>query len=204
MSAYAAAGEGRVMRLVVYSDYVCPFCYLAWPAIRALIEAGHAVELRAFELRPAPVPLPRTLEPRKRLAWERVIAPRAAELGLEARVPEVFPRTRKAHEAVHHARRLGIGAALHDALFRAYFVDGRDIGRIDVLVQLGESLGIERSSLKVELDIDQYTDAVLEEERAAAALGIRAVPAYVVPGATARVHEGLLGATELRAWLGNA
>ena len=149
------------------------------------------------------MPLPRTLESSKRLAWERVVVPRAAELGLEARLPVVFPRTRKAHEAAHHGRRLGIGTALHDALFRAYFVDARDIGRIDVLVELGESLGIERSSLKVELDIDQYTDAVLAEERAAAELGIRAVPAYVVPGATPRVHEGLLGATELRQWLGN-
>lgn len=191
------------MSLVVYSDYVCPFCYLAWPAVEALLREGHDVELRAFELRPPPVPLPRSLEPQKRSAWERLIAPRAAELGLPARLPATFPRTRKAHEAAHHARRLGLGTAMHDALFRAYFGDGRDIGRIDVLVELGESLGIERSSLKVELDIDQYTAAVVAEEREAAGLGIRAVPAYVVPGATPRVHEGWLDGAQLRQWVEN-
>ena len=189
------------MKLVVYSDYVCPFCYLAWPAVRSLLEEGHDVELRAFELRPPPVPLPRALDEPKRQAWERIIAPRAAALGLPLREPRVFPRTRKAHEAAHHARRLGLGAAMHEALFAAYFGEGRDIGRIDVLVAIGESLGIEASSLKVELDIDQYTAAVLSEERAAAAQGVRAVPAYVVEGDEARVHAGLLDAAALRRWL---
>lgn len=191
-------------RVVVYSDYVCPFCYLGWAGVRDLVTEGAEVELRAFELRPAPVPLMRGLDAAKREAWQRFILPRAEALGLPAREPQVFPRTRKAHEAALHARRLGLGTEMHDALFRAYFAEGRDIGRIDVLVEVGASLGIEASSLKVELDIDQYTDAVMAEERAAAAVGVTAVPAYVVEGERPRIHMGLMGAAELRHWLEQA
>ena len=145
--------------VAVYSDYVCPFCYLAWPALKELMAAGWRVELRAFELRPLPLPLGRPPGPQARQEWAAVIAPRAAAQGLEVYFQARRPRTRKAHELAHHARRLGLAPAVHERLFRAYFTQGLDIGRIDVLVALGEALGLERSSVKVELDLDQYTDA---------------------------------------------
>ena len=188
-------------RLVVYSDYVCPFCYLAWPGVRSLAQAGVDVELRAFELRPAPMPPLQGLDEGKRQAWDRFILPAARELGLDARVPAIFPRTRKAHEAAHHARTQGAALEMHDRLFRAYFAEGRDIGRIDVLVALGEEVGLERSALKVELDIDQYTDAVAAEATSAARSGIRAVPAYVMEQGEPRTHVGLLDPQELAEWV---
>lgn len=188
-------------RIVVYSDYVCPFCYLAWAGVRDLIAGGADVELRAFELRPAPLPVLRELDAGKRQAWDRFILPTAERLGLPARLPTVFPRTRKAHEAAHHARTLGLGVAMHERLFHAYFAEGLDIGRIDVLVELGESVGIDRSSMKVELDIDQYTDAVLTEAERAQHLGVQAVPAYITESDELRAHVGLLEPAELRAWV---
>lgn len=191
-------------RVVVYSDYVCPFCYLAWPAVRELLREGVPVELGAFELRPSPAPLPRSLAGWQQEAWDRTIAPRAAALGLAPRAPTLFPRTRKAHEAARHARAVGAEEAMHDALFRAYFEEGRDIGRIDVLVEIGVQVGLDASGLKVELDIDQYTDAVRAQEREAAHAGVTSVPAYVVEGKPARVHMGLLSAAELRDWLAQA
>lgn len=186
--------------LVVYSDYVCPFCYLAWPALRALGEAGWEVELRAFELAPPGVPLRARVGAGERLQWERLVAPRAASLGLEARPPAFQARTRKAHELARHARQHGLAAAAHEVLFAAYYRRGLDIGRIDVLASLGEELGLERGSVKVELDIDQYADAVREEAVRAVALGVSAVPTYLVPD-TGRVHRGLLGAGGLADWL---
>lgn len=191
-------------RVVVYSDYVCPFCWLAWPAVRDAMREGVPLEPAAFELRPAPAPLPRALTAAQQAAWDREIAPRARALGLAPRVPTRFPRTRKAHEAVRHARASGLELELHDALFRAYFEEGRDIGRIDVLVEIGAGLGLDATGLKVELDIDQYTDAVRAEELDAARLGVTAVPAYVAAGEPARVHMGLLSAAELRDWLAQA
>jgi len=204
---HGPGGEGEVPErfLAVYSDYVCPFCYLAWPGISELIGAGWQVELRAFEVRPSPLPLAGRPGAGRREAWEQVIASRAAALGLAARLPELQPRTRKAHELAHHGRKLGMAALVHERLFAAYFRDGLDIGRIDVLVQLGEELGLEPSSVKVELDVDQYTDAVVREEEEARALGIHAVPAYVAGAGGKRVqHVGLLEGAELGAWLAQA
>lgn len=190
--------------VMVYSDYVCPFCWLAWPAVRTLLAEGAPIELGAFELRPAPTSLPRSLTGAQQAAWDGVIVPHARSLGLSPRTPTRFPRTRKAHEAVRHARASGLEQELHDALFRAYFEEGRDIGRIDVLVEIGAGLGLDATGLKVELDIDQYTDAVRAQEQDAARAGVTAVPAYVAGGDVSRVHMGWLSAAELRDWLAQA
>ena len=190
--------------VVVYSDYVCPFCWLAWPAVQAVQSEGAAIELAAFELRPSPVPLPRSLTAAQQAAWDAVIVPHARSLGLAPRAPTQFPRTRKAHEAVRYARASGLERELHDALFRAYFEEGRDIGRIDVLVEIGGGVGLDPTGLKVELDIDQFTEVVRAQEQEAARAGVTAVPAYVADGGVSRLHMGLLSAAELRDWLAQA
>jgi predicted DsbA family dithiol-disulfide isomerase len=194
---------GVERRLAVYSDYVCPYCCLAWAGLQSLAAEGLEVALLPFELRPAPVPLPAATDPERRREWEQVIAPRAAALGLEVRFPAAVVRTRKAHELALHAARQGAGGAMHARLFQAYFAEGRDIGRIDVLLDLAAEVGLERTGVKVELGIDQYADAVAEAQRRAGTLGVRAVPAYIdeVNGFAARSHLGLLDRAELKQWL---
>ena len=85
------------------------------------------------------------------------------------------------------------------ALYAAYFGEDRDIGRIDVLVAIGRGLGLDRSALKVALDIDQYTDAVAAEQREALRRGLRGVPAVVRADGEALV--GWRPYEELRRWL---
>src|SRR3569623_1835394 len=97
------------IRLDVWSDYVCPFCYLELPMIERLqAELGDALSVgwRAFELRPEPVP---TLDPGGeylRSAWARVVYPMAAQRGMALTLPPLQPRSRTALEA----------AALQEAL----------------------------------------------------------------------------------------
>lgn len=193
---------GAERRLAVYSDYVCPYCFLAWAGLQRVAAEGVEVALLPFELRPAPVPLPFAHDPERRREWEQVIVPRAAALGLEVRFPPAVVRTRKAHELALHAAREGAAAALHERLFRAYFAEGRDIGRIDVLLDLAVAVGLDRTGTKVELDIDQYADGVTEAQRRAGMLGVQAVPAYIDEnGSAARSHVGLLDPAELKQWL---
>jgi predicted DsbA family dithiol-disulfide isomerase len=166
-----------MQQLVVYSDYVCPFCYLADAVLQRLrAECPLACVHRAFELRPAPAPTGDPNEDTLVRRWSEQVEPLARELGVEIRRPAMQPRSRKAHEAVAFARAHGRFEDMHAAVFRALFVQGADIGRIDVLVRLGAALGLDRTELKVALDIDQYTDAVVAEEHAAAAAGIAVVP----------------------------
>lgn len=195
--------------LIVYADYVCPFCYLAEVALAPLREEGVRIENRPFELRPAPAPLPDMDEPRYRDGWEQSVVPLAGMLGAPPMKRPTLPtRTRKAHEAAAFARTQGKGVEMHLALYEAYFLEQRDIGRVDVLVDIGASLGLDRMALKVALDVDAHTDEVMAFEEEAARLGITAVPAHLAAGADGRYRlmMGVRPTDDVRALLaaGNA
>ena len=86
------------------------------------------------------------------------------------------------------------------AVFAAYFADGRDVGRIDVLVELGEALGLDRTELKVVLDVDTFAGRVAAEQDAALRAGVQGVPTVVVgTGDEARWLVGARPFAELRA-----
>jgi predicted DsbA family dithiol-disulfide isomerase len=190
--------------LIVYADYVCPFCYLGELAIAPLRDEGVRIENRPFELRPKPSPLPDMDAPYFREGWERSVLPIAAELGVTGmKRPTLATRTRKAHEAAAFAREHGAGAAMHRAIYEAYFLEQRDIGRVDVLVEIGASVGLDRLALKIALDIDRYTDEVVGFEEEAARLGITAVPAHLAAGADGRYRlmMGVRTTDEVRALL---
>jgi predicted DsbA family dithiol-disulfide isomerase len=170
-------------RIDVWSDFVCPFCVLEEPVLDALKdEHGDRLEIawRAYELRPDPVP---TLDPDGAYLhdiWGRAVYPMAADRGMPLRLPPVQPRSRLAHEAARHATLQGRGDAMRRAVFRAFFEDGRDIGDIDVLVELGATQGLDAAALRDALERGTHTAAVLDDEREAQALGLRGVPALLV------------------------
>lgn len=178
-----SSNEAVEARVAVYCDYVSPFCYMAEPALRRLREeAGVRVEHRAYELWPAPAELPDPRDAEQERGWAAIVEPLARELGMELRQPRFQPRTRKAHETAAYAREHGRFDEVHDALYRAYFVEGLDIGRIDVLAELGARCGLDGQDLRIALGVDRYTEQVLAEEAEALGRGVRGVPAYVVNG----------------------
>jgi len=94
------------------------------------------------------------------------------------------------------------GRAMREAIFRAYFGEGRDVGRIDVLVEIGAMLGMDPTELKVVLDVDTFGGAVDGDRALARRLGIEAVPALVAgAGAAARLIVGAQPYAALRALL---
>lgn len=196
-----AAGRTETPLLAVYGDFVCPFSWMAEPvAERASDALGLSIRHHAYELRPLPAPHPD--ERYMRRLWEHGVLPIARSLGIEASFPSIRTRTRKAHEAAAFAEERGRGRELRAALYDAYFRGGRDIGRIDVLVELGEATGLDRTELKVALDVDQYTDRVVEDRERAARLGLTGVPAFVLHTADAGiVRVGWCGEDELRGWM---
>ena len=184
--------------VVVFSDFTCPFCHVTEAALRRLEDEGLAApRYAAFELFPAPAPLGLPSADDVRAAL-----PLAEELGIALRLPPSTPRTRKAHEAAKLAEQKGGGRAMREAVFAAYFGEGRDVGRIDVLVELGAALGLDATELKVVLDVDTFSGAVDADRALAARLGIAAVPALVVgAGADAELVSGAQPYAELRALL---
>jgi predicted DsbA family dithiol-disulfide isomerase len=135
---------------------------------------------RAFELRPHPVPsLPADGEYLQKV-WTRSVYPLAAEIGLPMKLPPLQPRSRQAHEAAQWARGHGEFAAYNEALFRAFFQHGQDIGDVAVLCQLAEQVGLNGADLEESLRFERFTRSVLRDEAEAAAMRLTGVPAFVV------------------------
>jgi predicted DsbA family dithiol-disulfide isomerase len=188
-------------RVVVYQDYVCPYSYVAEAPLAMLRAEGVGLERRAYELVPAPRRLPDLRDPSHRAEWERSVLPVAERFGVEIRYPARSVRTRKAHEAAAFARSQGRLEEMHAAIFRGHFVDRLDIGRIDVLAELGGAVGLDAVELKVTLDVDRWTEHVVAEQAAGAAMGIAAVPALLRGGAAdLDVLYGVREYETLRAW----
>jgi len=167
----------------VWSDYVCPFCYLEEPILDRLQQAYPEqvkIEWRAFELRPDPVP---TLEPNGeylRTAWQHSVYPMAENRGMTLRLPPVQPRSRKALEAAEFARTKKRFATMHHALFEGFFAEGLDIGDLNVLLNIGTQVGLNREELRIALETNQFTPQVLEDETLAHQLGITGVPTMLI------------------------
>lgn len=188
----------RAVPVVIFSDFTCPFSYVTEAALRRrAAESGVEVEYRAFELHPAPLPLP---APERPGPWEEALQSLTSAVGLELQAQTHLPRTRKAHEAAKFAREHDCGDAMRDAIFAAYWDDGRDIGRVDVLVDLGASLGLDRTELKIALDIDRYADSVVRDRAAALRAGLTGVPSMVIgTGSSAQVVVGAFSYDDLSA-----
>jgi predicted DsbA family dithiol-disulfide isomerase len=80
------------------------------------------------------------------------------------------------------------GAALHDALYRAYFVEARNIGDPDILVEIAHSVGLTADMARAVLAERRFKDAVDADWAKARAYGVTAVPTFVVAG------HGVVGA----------
>lgn len=192
-----------VVTLEVFSDYVCPFCWLAAPAVQEVArDPGVEVIWRAYELRPDPAP---TLDPAGdylRTTWEDAVYPLADRLGMTLRLPPVQPRSRRAHAATRWARSQNRFDAFHEAVFRAFFEDGQDIGDVDVLVRLADGLGLDGGALRGALLAERYEPVVLAEEERAGHLGLRGVPAFVAASMVALT--GVRPADDLRTLIAEA
>lgn len=192
-------------RLVVFADFACPFCRLAEQVNEQLRRDGVVVDGAAFELRPQGSPLPDMDAPWLLESWRTAVEPLAERLGVTMRRPALAVRTRKAHEAVEYARTDGAQDAMRIAIHDAYWRDGRDIGRIDVLTEIGREAGLDASALRVALDIDSWTEAVQQDERRATRMGLTGVPAYVLMSGEdaepAGIRVGVREYDELRAWV---
>jgi predicted DsbA family dithiol-disulfide isomerase len=175
--------------LTLFSDFTCPYSYVTEAGLRGLMGGDGEVEIRyrALELYPAPT---EPIAPAEEEGWEEAVRPLAERLGIELRAPGFRPRTRKAHEAARFAEERGVGAAMRDAIYRAYWAEERDIGRVDVLMEIVATLGVDPVDLKIALDIDRYSEAVVHDLLLAERLRVPGVPTLFVgtgPAATVLV-----------------
>jgi predicted DsbA family dithiol-disulfide isomerase len=104
----------------------------------------------------------------------------ADELGLPLGQRKRTYNSRLAQELAKWAELEGKGNAFHEAVFRAYFVDGKNIGRVDELVNLAKSIGLSEKKASSVVELRTFKEAVDSDWRRSHALGITGVPTFVV------------------------
>jgi predicted DsbA family dithiol-disulfide isomerase len=186
-----------VIKVDIWSDVQCPWCYIG----KRKFEAGAAqagvpveVEYHSFELAPdTPLDCEGTtadyLSQRKGIPASQIgpmldrVTAIAASVGLEYHFDRVRQtNTVRAHELLHFAKAHGKQLDLKERLLRAYFTEGRHVGRIDELVALATDVGLDGEQARQALEANTYLPAVKADVRQAARYGINGVPFFVFDG----------------------
>lgn len=190
----------RALSLDVYSDVICPWCYVGKRRLERALQVwdGAPVNVRwqPFQLNPT---MPRNGMDRRqyldmkfgspaaaRTIYDQVSTAGAAE-GIRFAFERVTrtPNTFAAHRLIWWAGRQGKQDEMVEILFRRYFLEGGDIGHIDTLSQAAADAGFDRAIAATFLAGDEGVEEVNVEESAGHRLGIRGVPYFVINGTSA-------------------
>ncbi|QVI74200.1 DsbA family protein [Pseudomonas syringae] len=188
------------LKIDVWSDYVCPFCYLQLAVLEQLQQTyGERLEFNwhAFELRPDPLALLDPSADYLRETWSRSVLPMADRRQVTMKMPSVQPRSRKVLEAAAFARNAGSFETFHKEAYRAFFEKGLDIGETHTLLELAATTGLDRQAMEQALNAGHFEKAVIDDQLLAQKLGLRAVPVLLLRRSgealeDARVFNGTL------------
>ncbi len=184
------------MQIDIYSDIVCPWCYVGKRRLeRALTSVGGAVYVtwRPFQLNPT-MPLEgmdRTTYLKSKFGSLEVFGRMKEQLlaaGAEEGIPFAFekiqrtPNTFAAHRLVWYAAEHGQQDEVVEALFRSYFVEGKNIGDVKTLAHAAAEAGLDRTEIEHFLASEKGVVEVKAEEAMGRRLGIRGVPYFVFNG----------------------
>ena len=190
------------IKIDVWSDIACPWCYIG----KRKFEAGSGlfsgagdgraveVEYHSFELSPdTPVDFDGSevdfLAGHKGLPAGQVeqmlerVTGIASSVGLDYDFEHLkHTNTVKAHELLHFAKANGKQLELAERLFRAYFVEGRHVGRVEDLADLAAEVGLDRAEAVAALESNRYLADVRADQSTAVEYGINGVPFFVIEG----------------------
>ncbi len=189
------------MKIDIWSDVVCPFCYIGKANLdAALKETGIDADVRhmAFRLQPGQQPtlVDDMLAKKYGLTGQaaaqqqqRVVA-MAAEAGLDFHLDgTVIGDTGDAHRLIKFAGSQGNAMAMLERLYRAYFSEHKSVLDRDSLVALAEEVGLDGDKARAALASDAFVQEVGNDQRFADSLNIRGVPFVVIdPGADAQKY----------------
>jgi predicted DsbA family dithiol-disulfide isomerase len=185
------------MRIEIWSDIACPWCYLGKRRFEAALtrfEGKEDVEVvwRSFELDPD-APKSYGVSTVEHLAQKyRVTTQRATEMnehltataaldGLNYRLDLARPgNTFDAHRLAHHASEEGHGEVMMERLMRAYLTEGASMSDPDTLVKLATEVGLDEKAAREVVEGNKYASEVRGDEQRAYSLGVEGVPFFVI------------------------
>ena len=177
----------KPIRITIYSDFICPFCFIGKGLVDELKkEFPLEDEWPPFELHPETPPegvlladaYPE-LDPED---FSYQMNRRGEPLGIRFGVPTRMGNSRLALEGAEFAKEQGLFSAYHDAVFRASFTDCRDIGNMDVLLAAAGEAGLDIQQFQAALSAGTYTERVVRSTQDARASGVNVTPTFLIPG----------------------
>ena len=183
------------MNIEIWHDLVCPWCYLGKRRLEAVLvgfPGDVTMTFRAYQLDPSPVPRPVPLKaalaakfggPERVDEMWRHVTTIAAGDGLTLNFDRaVAANTFDAHRLIAWAAGQDRQADMLDALQRAHFADGVDIGSHGALARIAGTIGLDESAALAYLHSTAGADLVNADIAVARELGITSVPTFVIEG----------------------
>lgn len=183
------------MRLDIIIDTICPWCYVGMRRLERAMDQRPYGEIeigwRPFQLNPD---MPAGGKDRRTYLTEKFGGVDRArhryrvleEIGKQENIEFRFdlirrtPNTLDSHRLIRFATAHGLQDEVVNALFRAFLIEGQDIGDIALLSTIASEAGLNRSEAGDYLRSDRDVDVVLEEDERARKLGVNGVPCYIV------------------------
>lgn len=200
-----------MVKLDIMSDPICPWCYIGKANLdRALAQRPDhpfLITWHPFQLNPD---MPKGGMDRRTYLETKFggkegavkayapIVDHAEKAGVTINLEAIktTPNTLDAHRLIHWAGIEGRQTEVVDALFQAYFVEGRDIGDADVLADIADSCGMDASVVLRLLATDEDRREIVERDAAARGMGINSVPTFIVAS-----QHAVPGAQPTELWL---
>ena len=194
------------IKVDIWSDIACPWCFIGKRKFEtAVATSGIPVEIEyhSFELSPGtPVEFEGSheqyLATHLGVTVEQAHAMGARVTGIAESVGLHYDyaalqttNTVLGHQAIHYAKAHGKQIEMKERLLKAYFEEGRHVGRIEDLADLAAEIGLDREDVVRSLSANEYLADVRADQALATELGIRGVPFFVLDG-----KYGVSGAQE--------
>ncbi|WP_299350542.1 DsbA family oxidoreductase [uncultured Shimia sp.] len=200
-----------MIKLDVLSDPICPWCYIGKTRLEKAMEAEpdhpFAIEWHPFQLNPD---MPAEGMDRReyletkfggkenavRVYGEIEQHARDEGLDIDFAAMKRTPNTINAHRLIHWAGIEGKQNAVVDALFKAYFKEGRDIGSDDVLCDIADGAGLDAAVIGKLLKTDEDVASIRERDAHSREMGVNSVPTFIVDN-----QHAVPGAQPVELWV---
>lgn len=185
------------MKIEVWSDYVCPFCYIGKRHLEEAIEKAGIKEkvevvYKAYELDPnAPATseksMAEVLSEKYKMSLEeaKVMTDNVTAQAKAANLMYDFDKmtranTFQAHRLAKFAEEEGLGEEMTERLLYAYFTEGEKIGTFETLLKLAEEVGLSKEQTEKMLHSEAFIDEVKKDIEEAGQIGVQGVPFFVI------------------------
>jgi predicted DsbA family dithiol-disulfide isomerase len=184
------------MKIEIWSDIMCPFCYIGKRQLESALaefpDDEFEIEWKSFQLDPNIEPqsgkdVYTFLAERKRISVEQSIEmhkgvrERAKSVGLDYHFDKaVISNSLNAHRIVHLAKKNKLGNEMEEIFFKAYFTDGKDLNDVSTLITLGMDCGLQAREIQKVLENETlFLNDVKSEIEEAREIGVQGVPFFV-------------------------